>query len=275
MLRDAAIVAVLLAFLAGLDATAHAQISRRPSQTSKQGATSRSNTSIAGHVLSPDSNSPIRAATVVAVTEAGRRVSAMTDENGAYQLLGLTEGDWQVTASKGGYVTWQFGQRRPYQTPQPISLKRGERFTADIPLTRGGAITGRVYDASGDSLAGLQVRAYRATMDQGVRRLKAVGLPDTTDDTGAYRVYGLPPGDYYVAASLRVAPIDSVVETTYSPTYFPVTGSLSAAQRVKLGLGAEPSATFQLLPLRATRVSGVVLTGAGSPAHAFLSLVSD
>jgi hypothetical protein len=276
MMRDTAIVAVLLAFLAGLDTTALAQARRggTPGPIGRNAAP-RSNASIVGHVLTPDSSSPVRGAEVVALTRNGRRVSTTTDENGAYQLERLTEGDWQVVASKAGYIAWQFGQRRPYQTPSPISLKQGERFTADIPLTRGGAISGRVYDGSGDSLAGLQVRVYRATMEQGVRRLKAVGLPDMTDDTGAYRVYGLPPGDYYVAASLRVAPLDSIVETTYSPTYFPGTPSLAEAQRIKLGLGAEASATFPLLGLRSTRVSGVVLNGTGSPADAFLNLVSE
>jgi len=275
-MRDTAIAAVLLAFLAGLPTTAHAQVRRGGAlEATGAGAAPRGNASILGHILTPDSNSPVRGADVLALNATGRRVSVKTDENGAYQLERLDEGEWQVIASKGGYVSWQFGQRRPYQTPPPILLKRGERFTADIPLTRGGAISGRVYDASGDSLAGLQVRAYRATMEQGVRRLKAVGVPDTTDDTGAYRVYGLPPGDYYVAASLRVAPTNSVVQTTYSPTYFPGTGTLSEAQRIKLGLGAEATATFPLLPIRATRVSGVVLSGAGSPGDAFLNLVSE
>ena len=115
---------------------------------------------------------------------------------------------------------------------------------------------------------------YRATMEQGTRRLKAVGVPDMTDDTGSYRVYGLPPGDYYVAASLRVAPRFKS-HTTYSPTYFPGTGSLSEAQRIKLELGGEASATFPLLSLRSTRISGVVLNGAGAPADAFLNLVSE
>jgi hypothetical protein len=270
-MRDTAIAAVLLALFTGLDTAVLAQAGGPQSPPPR----ARSDAAIVGRVLTPDSLNPVRSADVVAVSRTGRRVSTTTDENGVYQLERLTEGDWQVTASKGGYVTWQFGQRRPYQTPPPISLKRGERFTADIPLTRGGAISGRIYDASGDSLAGLQVRVYRATMEQGTRRLKAVGVPDMTDDTGTYRVYGLPPGDYYVAASLRVAPIDSVVETTYSPTYFPGTGSLADAQRIKVGLGAEASATFPLLPIHSTRITGVVLNGSGSPADAFLNLVSE
>ncbi len=199
-----------------------------------------------------------------------------TDENGAYRFEGLTEGEWLVTASKGGYVTWQFGQRRPFQTPPPISLTRGERFTADIPLTRGGAISGRVYDASGDALAGLQVRVYRATMEQGTRRLKAVGVADMTDDTGAYRVYGLPPGDYYVAASLRVAPRS--IRSSRRPTRrrtFRAPADLSEAQRIKLGLGGEAQPRSRCCRFASTRISGVVLNGAGAPADAFLNLVSE
>ena len=198
-----------------------------------------------------------------------------TDEKGAYRFDRLAAGSWRITASKGGYVSWQFGQRRPFQPPPPISLAQGQHFTADIPLTRGGAISGRIYDPSGDSVGGVQVRVYRARMEQGARRLKAVGLADLTDDTGAFRVYGLPPGDYYVAASLRVAPIDSIVETTYAPTYFPGTGDLAEAQRIKLGLGGEATATFPLMPVRPTRISGVVLSASGGPADAFLNVVSE
>jgi hypothetical protein len=236
---------------------------------------SRGTASIVGHVLTPGTNSPVRGADVVATNRTGAAVPAVTDENGAYQIDRLAAGEWQVTASKAGYITWQFDQRRPFQAPRPISLANGQRFTADIPLTRGGAISGKIFDAAGDSVAGAQVRVYRAVMQQGSRRLKAVGATDSTDDRGAFRVYGLPPGDYYVAASLRVAPIDSVVETTYAPTYFPGTGDLAEAQRVRLGLGAEITATFPLLPIRPARVSGVVLSTAGGPANAFLNLVSE
>ena len=137
MMRDTAIVAVLLAFLAGLDATSQAQVRRGGAAASAGSpAAPRGNASIVGHVLTPDSNSPVRGADVVAVGRNGRHVSAITDENGAFQLERLTDGEWQVTASKGGYVSWQFGQRRPYQTPPPIALKQGDRFIADIPLTR-------------------------------------------------------------------------------------------------------------------------------------------
>jgi hypothetical protein len=275
MMRATAIIAVTLAFLATLHQTASAQgrPGGAPDRSGPQ--TTRGTASILGRVLTPDSNTPVRAADVVAIHDSGGRVATTTDDNGTYQLDRLAEGDWRLTASKGGYITWQFGQRRPFQLPPQISLARGQKFTADIPLSRGGAISGRIYDASGESVAGLHVRVYRARMEQGVRRLKSVGAADLTDDTGAFRVYGLPPGDYYVAASRRVAPIDSIVETTYAPTYFPGTGDFAEAQRIKLGLGAEATATFPLLPIRPARISGVVMNEAGAPADAFLNLVSE
>ena len=107
------------------------------------------------------------------------------------------------------------------------------------------------------------------------RRLEDVGAADQTDDTGAYRIFGLPPGDYYVAASLRMAPPDSVVQTTYSPTYYPGTGELAQAQRIRVDLGTESTAIFPLLPVRSVNVTGTVLTSSGGPANAFLNLVSD
>ena len=47
-------------------------------------------------------------------SNAVQRRLAITDDNGAYRLDRLSEGEWQVTASKGGYISWQFGQRRSF-----------------------------------------------------------------------------------------------------------------------------------------------------------------
>jgi hypothetical protein len=274
-MRHTAIVALTLALLMAVEHTTSAQGRRTGEPDALGPGAVRGTSSIVGHVMMPGSNSPVRAADVVAINATGGRVATTTDENGEYRFDRLAAGNWQVVASKGGYISWQFGQRRPFQQPPPISLTRGQQFTADIPLTRGGAISGRVYDASGDSVGGVQVRVYRARMKQGARRLESVGVADLTDDTGAFRVYGLPPGDYYVAGSLRVAPVESIVETTYAPTYFPGTGDLAEAQRIKLGLGGEATATFPLLPIRPTRISGMVLSGSGGPADAFLNLESE
>ena len=198
---------------------------------------------IAGRVFDASTNAPIRKAQITGSNNE-LVVDAISDDEGRYQLANLPPGDWRITVSKGGYFTWEPGQRRPFSPPPPITLTRGQRVTADVPLSRGGVILGRVSDETGEPLAGLRVRVYRARMTRGSRRLEDVGAADYTDDTGAYRIFGLPPGDYYVAASLRMAPLDSVVQTTYSPTYYPGTGDLAEAQRIRVELGTESTAIF-------------------------------
>jgi len=244
-------------------------------QLRRTGTSPRSGTgAIVGRVLDAATHAPIRRAQIQGSNNQ-LFVDAVTDDEGRYELMNLPPGSWRVTVAKGGYLTWQPGQRRPFHPPAPINLARGQRVSADVYMTRGGVITGHVADQTGEPLAGLRVKAYRAKMVGGYRRLEDVGAADQTDDTGAYRIYGLPPGDYYVAASLRVAPADSVVQTTYSPTYYPGTGDLALAQRIRVDSGTETAASFALLPVRSVTVSGTVITSSGTPANAFLNLVSD
>jgi hypothetical protein len=228
---------------------------------------------IVGRVFDANTQTPIRRAQIQATNDE-MFVDGTTDDEGRFQLNGLRAGGWRVTVSKGGYYPWNIGQRRPFEIPPPVNVAARQRLDVEIPLTRGGVIAGRVFDSSGEPLAGLQVKVYRARMSQGYRRLESVGVPDRTDDTGAYRIYALPPGDYYVAASLRMAPADSIVETTYAPTYYPGTGDLGEAERIRIGLGGEATAVFPLLPVRRVHVSGTLLTSSGAPADALLTLTS-
>jgi carboxypeptidase family protein len=262
------IVAAFCVCLAVASGVAHAQ-PRGPGGRLRYG-----NSTIVGRVFDASTDAPIRRAQIQG-TNNELFVDALSDDQGRFQLTDLPPGQWRVTVQKGGYFTWQPGQRRPFEEPPPITLARGQRVTANVPLSRGGVITGRVSDEAGEPLAGLRVRVYRAKMVKGYRRLEDVGAADQTDDTGAYRIFGLPPGDYYVAASLRMAPPDSVVQTTYSPTYYPGTGELAEAQRIRVELGGEVTAIFPLLPVRNITVTGMVLTSSGAPANAFLNLVSD
>jgi len=264
------IVAALLCACLSLAVTRVAQAQpRRPPGPQRSG-----NGAIVGRVFDAATNTPIRRAQIQGSNNE-LFVDALSDDQGRFQLSNLPPGEWRVTVAKGGYFTSQPGQRRPFDPPPPIRLARGQRISADIHLSRGGVITGRVSDDAGEPLAGLRVRVYRAKMVDGYRRLEDVGAADQTDDTGAYRIFGLPPGDYYVAASRRMAPADSVVQTTYSPTYYPGTGELAQAQRIRVDLGTESTAIFPLLPVRSVTVTGTVVTSSGGPANAFLSLDSD
>jgi hypothetical protein len=101
--------------------------------------------------------------------------------------------------------------------------------------------------------------------------MQVMGAGDQTDDTGAYRLYGLAPGDYFVAAS--VGAVDAVRRDP--PIYYPGTPSFSEAQAIAVAAGTEVAADFQLAPIQNARVSGVVLNSAGAPVEAQVGLVSD
>jgi hypothetical protein len=236
---------------------------------------------IRGRVTAQDTGAPVRRAQVRGTAGgAGFARLATTDADGRFELRDLPAGQWALQASKPGFVTQRLGQRRPFETVVPLDLQDGQQLSsANFALTRGGAITGRVFDDFGDPVANARVQVLRSQMVEGRRRLVQTGTGDETDDTGAFRLYGLAPGDYYVAATLRAGPQNIVANVVgnvldalgggdragYAPTYFPGTGNVGEAQRISLGAGEETSVSFALLPVRTVRISGTVVSASGAP----------
>lgn len=234
---------------------------------------------IRGRVVTADSGAPVRRAEVQATAGGSRPRVTLTDANGIFELHDLPAGTWLVRASKSGFVPQQFGQRGAFGPAEQITLGDGQQFTAPFALTRAGAITGRVFDEFGDPIANVRVGALRVQWTPAGRRLAAAGATVMTDDTGAYRVYGLAPGRYYVSATLMTPAINNGALTTaegpitYSAVYFPGTTDLAQAQPIEVGLGQEQtSINVSLTPLPAARVSGVVIGTNGTPAQAFVNL---
>lgn len=234
--------------------------------------------SIRGLVTSSDTNSPVRRAQVRATSPETRSARlGTTDAEGRFELKDLPAGRWTITASKGGFVTQQFGQRHPFESVEPIDLIEGQRFSANFTLSRGSVITGRVSDEFGDPITGARVQVLRSQVQQGRRRLTPIASGAQTDDTGSFRVFGLAPGEYYIAAALQAAPADSSDNpVSYAPTYYPGTANVAEAQRIPVTLGTEQSGiNFVLQPVRAVRVSGTVIDSNGGPSQAVLNLTQS
>jgi hypothetical protein len=261
---------------------------------------------IRGRVVS-GTGTPVRRASISAVYHPERGTAAtrtaQTDDNGAFEFRDLAAGRWTLGASKTGYIDQQFGQRSAFATTDPIVLADGEQFVADFRLSRGGAIAGRVLDEFGDPLAGANVTALRVQQTAQGLKTTRTGTTVPSDDNGLYRIYNLPPGQYYVsvndpsAARMIVLSPDGntgVVEaetfvaagrvtlsspsenrTSYAPTYYPGTVTLADAQRITLGLGEEQSGVnLAIIPARAARISGRVTGSNGQPIRATISLQS-
>src|SRR5262245_25921982 len=191
--------------------------------------------SIKGIVTAADTGAPVREAEVRLSSRGSYNRLVTTDGDGLFSIPDLPAGEYRVTVSRTGFTSIVLGQHRPPEAPTALNLSAGESFTADVALVRGGAIQGRVVDQFGEPLAGTRVQVLKSRMVRGQRRLQAMGPGDHTDDTGEFRVYGLPPGDYYVVAT--AGPADSVRRDP--PVYYPGTASFTEAQTVNLAVGAE------------------------------------
>ena len=235
---------------------------------------------ISGRVTT-ETGGPIRRAEVRATSNGGLTRFATTDPEGRFVVRDLPAGAFTLHISKSGFVPLYFGQRRPFERRTTIQLLPGTRATADIRLPRAGAITGRIVDQTGEPVMGARVQALRRRIIDGQRGLQTAGVADTTDDTGTFRVYGLPPGEYYVAATPRRVedrtgrPVAGVPLGGGTPIYYPGTANRDEAQRLVVDVSAEARADLVLTEIRTSRVSGIVLTSNGAPAAgAMVSLMS-
>ena len=238
--------------------------------------------SIQGRVTAADNAAPIRRAEVRAISERGVSRLVTTDGDGRFELRNLPAGEYRLTVSKSGFVPLTFGQRRPYEAVEVIPLEPDQKVTANLALPRAGAIAGRIADDSGEPLEQARVQALRVRTVDGRRRLQPAGPVDLTDDTGAFRLYGLAPGEYFVSATPRdapepIRPPDSTgwLKSTLTH-YYPGTVSVGEAQLVTVGVGGEARADMQLGPTAGVLVAGIVLDSKGAPAgDAQISLQSE
>ena len=231
---------------------------------------------LSGTVVAADTGAPIRRAQVRAMTADGQdNQVALTDDQGRFELRQLVGGRYTVTASRTGFVGLQYGQRRPNERGTPVEVPPGQRLDKlAIALPRGGVIAGRIMDEFGEPLAEVQVHVLRSMVMGGSRRMMPAGRGDATDDQGAFRLYGLQPGDYVVSATLRNESSMTMngkpgagPEQGYAPTYYPGTPSVADAQRVTVAVGQEVTGVaFGLTPTRVSRISGRVIGGEPSGA---------
>lgn len=239
-----------------------------------------------GTVVAADTGAPVRRASIrVMAPDVSDNKATTTDDQGRFELRELLGGRYTVMASKTGFVSITYGQRRPGERGTPVEVAPGqviEKLT--IALPRGGVITGRIVDEAGEPLAEAQVQALRSQFVPGGRRMMPASRGDTTDDQGSFRIYGLMPGEYVVSATVRNTNMMLMAngrpaaesDQGYAPSYFPGTPSMSDAQRVTVGIGQEVSGiTFGMTPTRVSRVSGRVIGGRPGEFDGFVMVMPD
>ncbi|MBO0719347.1 MAG: carboxypeptidase regulatory-like domain-containing protein [Blastocatellia bacterium] len=175
---------------------------------------------IAGRVISSDGQ-PIANAEISATrlnAERWRRW-VTSDEEGNFILKDLLRGAYYLSARMPGYVSADL----PFEN---AVHRTGENVI--ISMVKGGVITGRVTDETGEPLVGVIVSQHCLRTPDGKaiesRNLMYQDLFGRTDDRGIYRIYGLPPGVYIVSIGHSIGDLGMSQATQVwrdAPTYYP------------------------------------------------------
>jgi len=179
---------------------------------------------ITGRVIS-DSGQPLAGVSVFASRSggaSGQRTS--TDNEGNFKLQALDSGFYRIGANLAGYVGF------PQDPNSATYYRTGD--SASLTLTKGGVIAGTITNIAGEPVVNVTIRAYKVRDADGNRvRTASVSQPRITDDRGYYRIYGLQPGTYVVAAGGQGQYLGAVNPfANDAPTYAPASTRDTAAE---------------------------------------------
>jgi hypothetical protein len=200
--------------------------------------TSPSQTTLRGLVTSATDGAPLSDAGVELVggaREAPRKFTVATESDGSFTFEGIPPGDYHIAATRAGFIRGEYGQRGRDGKGLTVSVKAGDTLKdIRIALTQTGVIAGRILDRHRMPIPNVQVQALRFMNMGSLRFVETVGVA-TTNDLGEYRIFWLPPDDYFVMAMpIRGSLDDELIKTDGSGNAFidrvrPAAGSLILA----------------------------------------------
>ena len=191
--------------------------------------------------------------------------SDTTSSDGSASFDCLRASDYIVEVSKRSYVVERFGDRRALR--MSATVREGQLNELPVVvLRRLAAAVGTVADEHGEPMEGVTVRALAVRYVNGRSSTVPAGAEAQTDDRGQFRVYGLQPGAYLLAASVDVVPSGASGDASaYVPSYFPGTADAGSAEHVRIEAGDVTGLDLLFAPSPAARVSGVALDSEGHP----------
>src|SRR5262249_1430756 len=171
---------------------------------------------------------------------------------------------------RNGYVTAEYGQRTISDPGAILTLTPGTNRTGLIfRMVSAAVISGRIFDDDGEPVPNAIVTAARDAYREGKRTL-AIEASAQTNDLGEYRLYGMKPGSYYVAAvetSQRQVSGDrqyaagnsQAPEQGHVKTYYPGTIETAKSAAITVKAGEEiPSTDIVLRQVIVYRIRGHV-----------------
>jgi uncharacterized GH25 family protein len=243
-----------------------------------------------GRVMNAASNQPLKNARVQlkSTNDPKRFYNVTTDAEGQFVFAQVVPSTYRVLVRHNGFVPGVYGQKADvFSGGGLLTLKPGDEVTDLLfRLVPTAAIVGQVVDEDGEPLPGVEVqalvRASRLPTSAETPPVSASLAPirtAVTNDLGQFRLYGLPPGEYFLSAVDSGMPelseqnlsggfgyeIADAPQPKYPPTYYPGTANPLQATKVDVRTGDEIRIEFHLRRVDTYKVSGRVLDASGHP----------
>jgi hypothetical protein len=159
--------------------------------------------SVSGIVtIGDDAQTPVRRAVVIMLASDGLEAqSTVSDDSGRFTIGDVPAGRYTLRAQKPAHLTMAYGARRPGRPGTALVVADGQAIReVRLSLPRGAVLAGRLTMPNGEPLANTRVQAIPARIMTAGGTAPAASREFQTDDRGEFRIYGLLPDSYVVAA---------------------------------------------------------------------------
>jgi hypothetical protein len=184
-----------------------------------------------------------------------RSVTVATDTSGHFVLPGIDPGRYNLSATRLGYVTSEYGQRKPGGPGAIMTLHAGQEMKGLVfRMIPSAVIAGHITDEDGEPLPQVHVSAQKESYEKGKRKLTPATNVET-NDLGEYRLYGLAPGRYFISAvysswaqnGFDFSGDEAPQSQGYARLYYPGVPESFKASAITVKSGEEISSTDMLM----------------------------
>jgi hypothetical protein len=221
---------------------------------------------ITGTVVAHEIGTPLVRGAVLELRDARGvvRKTAISDIRGHFSFPDIPLGRYSLRAVKAGLLPTSLDAVAPGRDGRSVVLTNVRPdMSVVVKMFRGAVITGTITATSGRPLRDVAVLVARVGAAG-----RDVAHAAYSDDLGAFRVYGLMPGDYLVFATpsagvglqpLRAGPSRDTGDVVAAPIFYPGVPSLAAALPVRVVAGQEQSGIdFTVRPVSAGTLTGAL-----------------
>jgi protocatechuate 3,4-dioxygenase beta subunit len=228
---------------------------------------------ISGHIYRADTGEALPKAEVGLLPVTGSSMNftgekrfAITDAAGFYSFTKVAPGTYVVAAQHAGFIQESFDGAISPLNAEILTVNSGESLNKiDIRLLAYGVISGTLFDEDNQPLEDISIQPVRISYLRGGRRLEQPYKNAKTDDQGNFRLYGLPPGNYFVRTDTTNQSAQSG-EQIFQLAYYPGTPAIENAQRISVTSGSEAGGIrFSVGKQKLFSISGKVIDSTGFP----------